>query len=662
MVNERSSRVLDGILGLTPLRLTLWLVVIAAVLPGLSTDPGKMIAFMDDHQFTNWEEADRISIVRYHELPFWNPYYCGGMASAAAPESGVFAPDYLLRLAFGVLAGRRLAVILFVFLGMEGIYRLCRAVNGSALSGVFAALVFPTFTMLVHSYLDQGWVNFFGFELVPWVILGLVKGTTSMSWRLIGGLALGWIALAAGTYTAPYTGIGVTFVTLALAASCLSRALGAGNASGAREPWNPRELRGLALSAATIAIVGILLAVAKLLPMMLLMRNYPRSFTPVEQNPPMQLLGGYWSVYAPVLLLAVVALFFQDRFARVFFATAALFFVLAMGQFAGWSPGTLMKRLPLVSGLRLPERYMVMFHLFIVLTAARALSNVEDAISRTGKWLWAHVRAPHRRRALETFAAPLVMSGLAAGILFYEGQGTIKAILDAATVPAHSLYAFDPPQRVEQDFKQARGNRRDAHIWPFANRGTLYCFVGIPLPESARLRADLPQEEYPADPSVAKVERLSWSPHSIALKVEAALPTRILVNQNYSPHWTSDVGQVVNADVLLGVDVPQGTHVVTLRYRDRTSLLCLLVSLSTLLTVAVILGRTAMRHGKETFGRYQTLMAPSRLDAEHERHAPGRSSSNVETTSLPKNAPIESNIEPENAPTSSDRADMEKPS
>jgi hypothetical protein len=147
------------------------------------------------------------------------------------------------------------------------------------------------------------------------------------------------------------------------------------------------------------------------------------------------------------------------------------------------------------------------------------------------------------------------------------------------------------PREILQEFKQARGNRRDAHVFPPMNRGTLYCFVGIPLPESALLRADLPAEEYPETPGAAKVERKSWSPNEIVLDVDAASPTRILVNQNYNPHWTTDVGAVVSVDKLLGIEVPQGKHTVTLRYKDGLSSFCFFLSSGALLAMLLYIAR-----------------------------------------------------------------------
>lgn len=599
---ERPKRLLDGLLGLMPLRLAIWIYAVTAILPGFLTDPYQLINYMDEHQFYNWEEADRISVVEHGQLPLWNPYYCGGMVSTAAPESGFFAPDYLLRLVFGVARGRHFALVLFVVLGMEGVYRICRTASGSAVSGIFAAVVFTTFNKLVHTYLGQGWVHFFGFELVPWVILGFIKGRESVPWRLIGAMALGWIVHAVGTYTAPYTGIAVIYLTVALGIASLARG-------------KPRELIASLKCGATIGFGALGLGLVKLLPMMLVMRQYPRTFTPLETHEPISLLQGYWHPYAIVIVLALVALLFADFWARAFFGAAVLFFICAMGHFADWAPSMIMRKLPLLSGLRYPERFMVMFHLFAVLTAALGVSHLEDLVSKSLRWIWLTVRKPAVRKPLETLLVPVLVTAVASYAVVRFGRSELEPILASVHIKEHGLFTFEAPRPVVQPFAQARGNRRDAHIFPPANRGSLYCFVGIPLPESPLLRGDLAADEYPENPALATVERVKWTPQAITLKVEASAPARIFINQNYSPKWQTDVGQTVDVDRLLAIDVPRGSHVLTVRYRDWTTYLCLAISLATLIGMLVHLGKRARVLLRETYERYAAWGVPHALVA-----------------------------------------------
>ncbi len=577
MVTPRTQRFVDGLFGISALRLALWGLLVLEVLPGLFTDAHRLLAFMDDHHFNAWEQADRLSILRYGQLPLWNPFYCGGMVASAVPESTAFSPDFLLRLVVGVAHGRRLAVVLFLVLGMEGTYRLVRETDGSAVAGFFAAVVFSTFAKLVSTYLVQGWVNFFGFELLPWVFLGLLKGRKSLGWALAGGFALAWMVLAAGTYTTPYTAIAATLVTLCM---CLR----------AFFPWDKQELLASIRSAATVAGSAVVFALVKIVPMLGVLLATPRVFTPVEQNDLFQLLGGYWNLYAIVLALAVVALFFRDFWARVFFVAAVLFLFLARGNFGEWSPFALLKKVPILSGLRLPDRFMVMFHFFAVLGAARGITHLEDGLATQGARVWTRLRA-WGSVDVEKTLMPVLWSAVAAVTVIVLGHSTMQSLLSSLTVKPHSLFVLEPPLPVEQPFKQHRGNRRDAHVFPAMNRGTLYCFLEIPIPESGRLRADLAEEEYPENDAVAKVERLSWSPHEIKLKVDASSNTRVFVNQNYNAHWTSDVGHVTSVDKMLALEVPAGSHVVTLRYRHWGAYVCLFISLAAVATFLVYLGR-----------------------------------------------------------------------
>jgi hypothetical protein len=183
-------------------------------------------------------------------------------------------------------------------------------------------------------------------------------------------------------------------------------------------------------------------------------------------------------------------------------------------------------------------------------------------------------------------------------------------VTDAASQFAPLAFTFEPARTYEQPFRQHRGNRRDAHIFPAINMGSIYCITGIPVPQSPLLRADLAQEEYPLDPSLATVRRMRWTPNEITLDVQARRATRILVNQNYDHHWRSTVGTVVSHQGLLAVDVPAGRHTVVLTFVDRALQLSLLVSSLTLLALAAKLLAHIARRVRATIDALRTRPAP----------------------------------------------------
>ena len=149
-------------------------------------------------------------------------------------------------------------------------------------------------------------------------------------------------------------------------------------------------------------------------------------------------------------------------------------------------------------------------------------------------------------------------------------------------------------QRRPADFKQSRGNRWDAHVWPWVDMGSLHCFEEHALFTSPLVRGDLAQEEYPApDAKDMTVERVSWSPEKIVVRVHAPSGGRFLVNQNHHPAWGSDVGELGSDGGLISVRVPPGDHTVTLAFRDTRMWLGLVVTLGALGWIVFLMQRAA---------------------------------------------------------------------
>jgi hypothetical protein len=589
-----TKRWTDRVASMTVVRLVVWVAIAAWVYQGILSDPFKLADWMDDHQFYAWEESDRMTLLRWGQLPAWNPYWCGGTAGIAAPEDSFLSPDFLLRLVWGVAHGRRLAIMLFLVAGMEGMYRLCRRLDSSVMASTFAAVVFATCDRYV-SFLHDGWINFLGFELLPWVVLCFLNGLKSWRWRLLGGFFLAWIVLNAGTYPAPYTIVVLGYLTIFLS---IRAAIG-GERRAWLAPWK---------SAVTIGVTALGLAAGKLIPTMALLSQFPRHFTPVEQHGAPELFSAFFVKYGVVMVLGLVALVLADSIAGVFVGGAILAFGLAMGDFGPTSPFHLLKMLPMFSQLRFPDRYTVLILFFSALCAARGITRLEDSLPRLVGGLWARWFAWRKRPARALPPELAWVAVFAAALLAYRWlRPQTEEIAELVRIRPGSMMVEEPPRAYEQPFRQSRGNRRDAHVFPAANMGTIYCVAGNPLPQSALLRGDLPQEEYPSDPTKATVTRKSWSPNVIELDVDAKEATTIFINQNWAPEWRSSVGTVKDHEKLLAIDVPAGKYTMEIAYRSRLLIGCLLVSLITLLGVLYAFARGGFLWVRAERVRWATL-------------------------------------------------------
>lgn len=578
------TRVGDVVLSLLGVRLALWAWVIASALPGLLIDPHRVAWFHDEHYWYAHDHAALVSLGTYHQLPEWNPFYCGGIPLLASPQDASLSPEGLLKLLLGVGPGRRLSMVVFFVLGMEGFYRLARRYESSGIGAASMAIVFA----LCGFFLDVaklGWLNFFGLQLLPWIVLAFEEGLRSWRWRVAGGLLVAWLVLQGGTYTLPYT----VFVLGALTvASTVSVFWERSSSSRGLRGWTP------VLTLAVIGIVGLLASAVRLLPTLHIAASFPRVWEAREALPwrniaarilkPTGHIGQNAYVGWYVVILALVGAVL-DRRARLFLALALAFFVFALGDFSPFSPSSLLKHLPILKQLRLPHRMVILVAFFLCLGGARALTTIEDLVSAAVRSASTMLEARGIR-----FSAGMVLAGTVGALAALS----LAVVIDRDFLRDERLergeWAMDAPLTYAAPFRQARGNRWDAHVWAPASLGSLQCFEETPFPQSRLLRADLAAEEYPLDPAVASVERIAWSPNEITLEVDARAATTVLVNQNYAVDWRSDDGRVRSHEGLLAVDVPEGKRIVTLHYRDAWIHTGLVVSLVAWGAAAVVLG------------------------------------------------------------------------
>ncbi len=581
---QPSRRFSDRLLSLAGLRFVLWAIAAHAFLPDvLAADPYKLTAYHDDHYVYQLDAAARETIVRYHELPTWNPYYCGGVPGIANPQDGSLAPDFLLRIVFGVGPGRRLAILLFVLLGMEGVFRLARKHDASVIGAATGALAFAM-CGTIPLEVRLGWLHFLPYQLFPWIALCFEWGVTRRGWAALGGVFLAWMVLCGGTYAAPYAVLLVAVLFFFETARVLVT------------PRRGERWFSPLVSGAIVGIVGIGLTMVRTLPLSRSVFGLRRLVSEKEAFDPLGLFASMWSpqlgstseqyVGMGIMGLAGLALVLADRAAGRFIALALIFGAIAVGQLTDWAPWVFLHKLPVYSQLGTPSRILIIAVMFVALAAARGLTCVEDAATRIATRV---VLLKGKRRL--PILARLLTGVFGAACAAYIGHSVIKALVASTAILPGTDYVMDAPLRSDDEFRQSRGNRWDSQVWLPANRGSIECFEEIRFFEAAGLRGDLPAEEFAAPGSNATVKRASWSPTRIVMNVDAKSASRILVNQNYDSHWTSNVGSVAMApDGLLAIDVPAGRRRVTLAFRDGLITIGALITLATLAILLTLLG------------------------------------------------------------------------
>src|SRR5262249_56893003 len=72
----------------------------------------------DQHLLWHWVAWD--TVVRFFQVPLWNPYLCGGTPLLANPPTRILMPFFALHLLAGPVAGIHLEIILHLALIAAG--------------------------------------------------------------------------------------------------------------------------------------------------------------------------------------------------------------------------------------------------------------------------------------------------------------------------------------------------------------------------------------------------------------------------------------------------------------------------------------------------------------------------------------------------------------
>lgn len=504
------------------------LLALFAAWPYLST-AGALNDFRDAHILSQYETVARLTTLHFGELPAWNPYFCGGLYALGTPQARFASPAFVLTLLFGTERGEAILVMVAVLLALEGAFRLLRDHGVSRLAAILAAPVFGLSGVLACAPM-LGWFNFLAFAGVPWALLGVravargeLRGAVTVALSLTAMVGLG------GTYAVPFT--------------ALAAVVELGVLSVRRRAFAWRAVLAT-------AVLAPALAAYRAWPVAETMLRSPRAVsglggTDVPQLGPQ--LFGYWPplggaaswylVGAAAMPAVVLGLWRRTVWPWV--GAGLVWLWLAFGSNVRPSASLWLRALPLYSMLRWPERFLVLLAVVLAVLAGWGVVRALALARRRSRW-WAVVPA--------ALLANVVM------------------LVANFSQAAHGRSLVAPPLVVEQPFHQARGNRWTVADYAPMNRGSLSCMEAYPVPQSPALRADLVHESWVEGAGGAVVEH-AWSPNRLEQTVTLESAGRLVVNQNHHPGWRSNVGTVVSERGLLAVELPAGTHLVSLVFR-----------------------------------------------------------------------------------------------
>jgi hypothetical protein len=557
-------------LGLTALALVLSLYMYGGALWNYPATQGG-----DGQFFHRMVEAGKVSWSRYHELPLWNAYECGGVPLWDNPQSIVASPVLMLMQGLSTTITMRLWYVLHHAAGFVCMWLFSR--HDLRLSRA-ASLVSSTLFALTVAHGSQyagGHAALVGFLYAPLALLLWRRAEGDARCAVGLGLLFAWTFYEGGVYPVPHMGLMLAFETL-LRLTSLRRVTAI--------------LRAGLLFVLTFVTVGA----ARLFPVADQIVHHHRQLDPEGDAISWRTLGemyfarvhewhvagqeyvwpeyiAYLGVLVAVLALAGLLLSFTRE--TWFLALGVFMFALMMGHEGKWAPWHILKEhvFPWKS-MRVPSRFRLLFLVFLAGWVGFAVDRIPPIATR---WLGRRVGAAF---GLAVLGIALIASGDALAVAMDTVGGKWSGGPEQPVVASSHLYIGGPGMASFID-------------QPRQNRGRLDCWEEWNFTQGApQWQGDVPQAKA-ADPEALTIWNVSRTQNTFTIDVEAKAPGRVLVNLPYERGWRTSVGKIADQDKLLVVDVPAGSAEVHLRYWPSWLTLGFVVSGVGLLGVAIFFVR-----------------------------------------------------------------------
>ncbi|HVZ86396.1 MAG TPA: hypothetical protein VHG72_05470 [Polyangia bacterium] len=544
----------------------------------------------DWRAFSSLWEASRVALADFHQFPSWNPYHCGGLVLYQDPESPFPGPLFLLTFFWlSTPVAMKVWILAHLVIGALGARALVADRGGNAAEQILAATVTAACGFFAE-HIGGGHLSFTSFLYLPFIVWAFRRSLRDLRYAVMVAALFALTVIEGGTYPAP-------LMAVALAAESLARL-------GSRE-----DRRALARVLPLVAALFVLLAALRLLPALHYLREHPR-LEPLDDKIGLSEIFSFWVTRAhgrrlaghgyvwpeyddyvgvvPVALMlagAAIALFGRDpqrRARRIDLAVFAVLIWCALGNISGPSLFAGLHALPVFHSLRVPSRFLGPAMVTFGLLAAAGLAAARGALVR-----W----RPRFRRAIEVAELALVVA-VAVDVCLVN-QPILQQGLDPAM----------PRRPASADFFQnPAASYARLPSFPTAGFGTRGCYVPLEWRPAFGITDGRGPQARLEPPAAGTIAATAWSPNRLDFDLRLAAPATLIVNQNYETGWQADGGESLGAYVvregrfwdirarprelpvkgaigLLAVQVPAGSHHLTLRHRPPWLLSGVLLSL-----------------------------------------------------------------------------------
>jgi hypothetical protein len=482
----------------------------------------------------------------FGDLPFWNPWYCGGNVLWANPQVSLVSPVYLLALVMPLTLAMKINILAHYLVGCLGMHLIVRRIIGvrSAAATVFLVALFVC-SGAIALHLRAGHTVYLPVLLLPLVVYCFWQASAGRTRSVVlGGAVVGFSILNGGMHVAPLTAV-------------LLGALGFGSLAFGRRV-TPLVLAG------AMFVLGCAYAAPRIVPAVAFIRSADFHDTrPVKApdfmsaemlrtaffdssqhtlrgkvTPGVQLYGwqeygNYLGWFGAALALGSAGWIIVFRRRREHWREGASAFALVVvilltaGEFATYAPAKALRQMPLFSSFRIPSRYTMLVPLVGAVCAAFAVRGLEAA------------RLAARWRTLIAITCVIGVCQLA-----FVNRQLFQDLFILSADTQWRLFERATPTVVPESVVTPGGPRVHRTFMfdsMLAGVSPLDCYEPLQVAQTAH-------------PGVVAIQsadnvaffRQTFSPNRVQASVVVGHdPARVVLNQNFAAGWTTNVGPVV---------------------------------------------------------------------------------------------------------------------
>ena len=481
------------------------------------------------------------NVIEYGQMPYWNPWYCGGNVMWQNPQIALLSPVYPLAAMLPLQLAMKINIVLHYWIGFLGMHVLVTRILGIT----FAPAVIYLATLVTASgapaiHLRVGHSVFLPGFYLPLQLYFFFRAFQTGSWKylFLSAATLALMVFNGGTHILP-----MSIASLGTFSLC---------AAIARRDWRPLAF------AIAFGLAGLAYSAPKLLPVVqfvngeyfwdtrnpterpdlvtldILKQTYLVPTQDVRERLEMQRHGWheYGNYIGPGSALAIAFGFVwvlvrrsrTDHWFGVSLAlTAAVLFLLSLGEFAVYAPASLARHVPLFSSFRIPSRYTIPFLQFAALTLA-----------------WAFQSAVRRYGLPRTARVAVAVAALAASAqLIYVNQWNLRRVFTEAPFDT-SLDWMSGPRQLSTLADASPYTSGSPMLRALMEDRSFYtCYESLQLARGSGPDRPPVFDANPGD----RVGDLDFSPNALTFSVsEGDVEARVILNQNWAPGWTSTTG------------------------------------------------------------------------------------------------------------------------